>query len=46
MKVDDIQIVEGCIKNLAREYQYKKIRRCIILILSFYKNYVLNVKIL
>jgi phage anti-repressor protein len=24
MKVDDIQIVEGCIKNLAREYQYKK----------------------
>ena len=24
MKVDDIKMVEGCIKNLAREYQYKK----------------------
>ena len=24
MKVDDIDMVEGCIKNLAREYQYKK----------------------
>ena len=24
MKVDDINMVEGCIKNVAREYQYKK----------------------
>jgi len=24
MKVDDINMVEGCIKNLARDYQYKK----------------------
>ena len=24
MKVDDINMVEGCIKNLARKYQYKK----------------------
>jgi hypothetical protein len=24
MKVDDIKMVEGCIKNLAKEYQYKK----------------------
>jgi phage anti-repressor protein len=24
MKVDDIKMVEGCIKNVAREYQYKK----------------------
>ena len=24
MKVDDIKMVEGCIKNVAKEYQYKK----------------------
>ena len=24
MKVDDINMVEGCIKNIAKEYQYKK----------------------
>ena len=24
MKVDDIKMVEGCIKNITREYQYKK----------------------
>jgi phage anti-repressor protein len=44
MKVDDINIVEGCVKNLAREYQYKKNKEVYNIDFEFLKKLCIKCK--
>lgn len=44
MKVDDINMVEGCIKNLAREYQYKKNKEVYNIDFEFLKHLCIKCK--
>ncbi len=44
MKVDNINIVEGCIKNLAREYQYKKNKEVYNIDFDFLKKLCIKCK--
>jgi phage anti-repressor protein len=44
MKVDDINMVEGCVKNLAREYQYKKNKEVYNIDFEFLKKLCIKCK--
>jgi phage anti-repressor protein len=44
MKVDDINMVEGCIKNLARDYQYKKNKEVYNIDFEFLKKLCIKCK--
>ena len=44
MKVDDINMVEGCIKNVAREYQYKKNKEVYNIDFEFLKKLCIKCK--
>ena len=44
MKVDDINKVEGCIKNLAKEYQYKKNKEVYNIDFEFLKKLCIKCK--
>lgn len=44
MKVDNINMVEGCIKNLAREYQYKKNKEVYNIDFEFLKHLCIKCK--
>jgi hypothetical protein len=44
MKVDDINMVEGCIKNLAREFQYKKNKEVYNIDFEFLKKLCIKCK--
>jgi phage anti-repressor protein len=44
MKVDDIKMVEGCIKNIAKEYQYKKNKEVYNIDFEFIKKLCMKCK--
>ena len=44
MKVDDIDMVEGCIKNIAREYQYRKNKEVYNIDFEFLKKLCMKCK--
>jgi len=44
MKVDDINMVEGCIKNIAKEYQYKKNKEVFNIDFEFLKKLCIKCK--
>ena len=44
MKVDDIIMVEGCVKNLAREWQYKKNKEVYNIDFDFLKKLCIKCK--
>jgi len=44
MKVDDIKMVEGCIKNITREYQYKKNKEVYNIDFEFIKKLCMKCK--
>jgi len=44
MKVDDIKMVEGCIKNIVREYQYKKNKEVYNIDFEFIKKLCIKCK--
>ena len=44
MKVNDIDMVEGCIRNIAREYQYRKNKEVYNIDIKFLKRLFIKCK--